>query len=262
MPVVTTPKAKGVIPDSSPLALGGIGVGGHPSAYEYIAGGLDTVLVVGSSLGELATDGWRLPLHVASSLIQIDIDATRIGRGYPVTTAIVAPASDALLGLLAHCQPVTRTPELPARRHHAMLVPAAPGKIHPRATIEQVQSLVADGVVYCSDIGDHLTFALHYLRIEATDQFVVQAGLGSMASGIGAAIGAQTAAPHRQVVCICGDGGAMMALADFAVAATESGGRVRTPPAASCAGGSTYQARRAWPSGRVLERKTPSLGYV
>ena len=222
MPVVTTPKAKGIIPDSSPLALGGIGVGGHPSAYEYIAGGLDTVLVVGSSLGELATDGWRLPLHPSDAFIQIDIDPSRIGHAYPVTAGLVADASSALDALIEHSEPVERKAALPPRRYHEMTTPARAGRVHPREAIERVQQLVDGSVVYCSDIGDHLTFALHYLRIGAEDDFIVQAGLGSMASGIGAAIGAQLAAPERQIVCICGDGGAMMALADFAVAATES----------------------------------------
>ena len=221
MPVVTTPKAKGVIPDASLLALGGIGVGGHPSAYEYIGGGLDTVLVVGSSLGELATDGWRLPLE-AASFIQIDLDATRIGRAYPVTAGIVASAADALGALLERVAPGAFVHAHQGRRHHDMPVAAANGKVHPRDAIRQVQRLVGDGVVYCSDIGDHLTFAIHYLDIASTDDFIAQAGLGSMASGIGAALGAQLAAPERQVVCVCGDGGAMMALADFAVAATES----------------------------------------
>jgi len=64
--------------------------------------------------------------------------------------------------------------------------------------------------VFTADIGEHLLFAIHYLRAATPDQFIASVALGSMGSGIGAAIGAKLARPSRPVVAICGDYGWQM----------------------------------------------------
>jgi acetolactate synthase-1/2/3 large subunit len=50
---------------------------------------------------------------------------------------------------------------------------------------------------------------------------MVMSGLGSMGSGIGAALGAKLALPERPVVAICGDGGLAMTAGELATAAAE-----------------------------------------
>ena len=46
------------------------------------------------------------------------------------------------------------------------------------------------GTIYTSDIGEHLMFASHYLRIDETDQFIVSSGLafGYPPSGVDVAV--------------------------------------------------------------------------
>jgi thiamine pyrophosphate-dependent acetolactate synthase large subunit-like protein len=56
--VATTPKAKGVFPEDHPLSLGVFGLGGHPSVRAYAERGLDVLIAIGTSLGDVATDGW------------------------------------------------------------------------------------------------------------------------------------------------------------------------------------------------------------
>src|SRR5512141_2318047 len=57
-PVMTTPKGKGVFPEEHPLSLGVFGLGGHPSATVLLESGIDVLLAVGTSLGDIATNGW------------------------------------------------------------------------------------------------------------------------------------------------------------------------------------------------------------
>src|SRR6185436_9835702 len=83
-PVMTTPKAKGVFPESHPLSLGVFGHGGHPSAQEYLRGGVDVVCAVGTGLSDPATDGWSKLLLPGKHFVQIDCDALQLGRNYPV----------------------------------------------------------------------------------------------------------------------------------------------------------------------------------
>lgn len=49
VPVATTPKAKGILPEDHPLSLGVFGYGGHPRAERYLCSGtVDVLLVIGS----------------------------------------------------------------------------------------------------------------------------------------------------------------------------------------------------------------------
>jgi len=49
---MTTPKGKGVFPESHPLSLGVFGLGGHPSAAAYLRGGVDVICAIGTGLGD------------------------------------------------------------------------------------------------------------------------------------------------------------------------------------------------------------------
>src|SRR5262249_55256774 len=100
MPVITTPKAKGVFPESDPLSLGVFGLGGHPSAIEYLERGVDTVLCVGSGLSEISTNSWNPMLQATRTFIQVDIDAGQIGKNYHADYGLVGPAHVVLEGIV------------------------------------------------------------------------------------------------------------------------------------------------------------------
>jgi acetolactate synthase-1/2/3 large subunit len=75
--------------------------------------------------------------------------------------------------------------------------------------------------LYSVDMGEHTLFAIHHLEIRDPRGFALMMGLGSMGSGIGAAIGMKIARPERAVVSVCGDGGFSMCLGDIVTAARE-----------------------------------------
>ena len=68
VPVMTSPKGKGVFPETDALSLGVLGFGGHERAERYLqSGAIDLLLVVGSSLNEFVTNAWTLPVAGATS---------------------------------------------------------------------------------------------------------------------------------------------------------------------------------------------------
>jgi acetolactate synthase-1/2/3 large subunit len=82
--------------------------------------------------------------------------------------------------------------------------------LHPARVVRLLQERMPPETVFTSDIGEHLLFAIHYLRVDRPDAFIANVGFGSMGSGLGSAIGAKVACPDRPVVAICGDHGFQM----------------------------------------------------
>jgi acetolactate synthase-1/2/3 large subunit len=211
IPVVTTPHGKGVFPESDPLHLGLIGLGGHTSAISYVMSRPDVVCIVGSRLGDLPTDGWALPLAGTEATIQIDRDRLLIGRNYPVTLGIVADAAAALRETLER---IPADFSRPARgtgieRYRPEDATSDSVPLKPARVLSAMQAAFPDAFWF-ADQGEHCAFALHYLAIDHPERFRSLLGWASMGSGFGSAIGFQHARPDERVVCICGDGGFMM----------------------------------------------------
>jgi acetolactate synthase-1/2/3 large subunit len=217
-PVATTPKAKGVFPEDHPLALGVYGLGGHPSARNYIEGGVDVLIALGSSLGDLSTDGWSQALQAPRAFIQVDIDARQIGKSYAPTHAVVATCEAFLAGLAERAPRVRREAPGGVVRHQ---LASRDEVIAPHVAIAEIQEVLPQDAIITVDSGEHFLFATHYLQITEPDSFLVMTGLGSMGQSIGAAIGAQLARPDRTCAAIVGDGCFAMNAFEVATAVAE-----------------------------------------
>jgi acetolactate synthase I/II/III large subunit len=225
-PVATTPKGKGTFPEGHPLALGVLGLGGHRSAQRYLATGVDVVVALGTSLGDLATDGFSPYLQAPRALVHVDIDARQIGRSYAPTHAIVATVAELLAGLEARLvahgdrpMPLRALPDgvertvLPSSRRF--------DRIASQDALAEIQEILPRDTIYSIDSGEHFLFAAHFLETNLPDAFVAMTGLGSMGQSIGAAIGAQLAFPDRMIAAICGDGCFAMNAFEVATAVAE-----------------------------------------
>jgi acetolactate synthase-1/2/3 large subunit len=215
-PVVATPHAKGVFPETSPLYLGLVGAGQHPTAVAYIEEGPDVICVVGSQLGDIATNGWTLRIAGTKETIQIDRNPWLIGRNAPVTLGIVGDAPLALQAMIDHLPKLVQTRPLPGgcQSMNDELRSSDALPLKPQRVLAAL-SETFPGAIWCCDIGEHLTMGLHYLRIDSPDKFHAMVGLGSMGSGIGAAIGIKEASPEQTVIALCGDGGLAMFAGDL-----------------------------------------------
>jgi acetolactate synthase-1/2/3 large subunit len=219
--VVTSPRGKGVFPEDHPLSLGVLGFAGHREARETALGDdIDVLLTVGASLNETTTLNWQDALRPSRALIQLDIDVDRIGRSYPVDVPLVGDAQTVLVELVYHAHRLFRdgwkrsstwtdAPD-PVRGVDRYLseglrvsdaVPVTPQRW--RCDLQEV--LPEDAIVY-SDIGGHMLFNIHHLRIRQDQHFVLNLGFGSMGHGTCAPIGTALASPNRPVFAIVGDG--------------------------------------------------------
>lgn len=222
IPVATTPKAKGAFPEDHPLALGVLGFGGSPLAFEYIRSEeRDLLLVIGSSLNQTTTFSWDPALLPSRCFININIDPTIIGINYRPDIALIGNAqtviSEISFRALRYLDEKEESIQKRAdqfqeyKSRHPMVedpdlmnseeVPIRP----PRLIRDLQEGLPPDAILFC-DVGSHLVWALHYLKIQKPGQFIVPFGLLTMGYGTAGSIGGKLAAPKRPVVALVGDG--------------------------------------------------------
>lgn len=226
IPVAVTAHAKGVFPERHPLYLGVLGLGQHPSVDEYLTTPPDVSLVIASGLDDLATNGWTLPLLGTTAAFQVDREPEALGRSLPFTHLVEGDAAEVLRSVSSFVlTDVTR----PARAHPRFTKLRPESERSDAVPLEppRVLRALADAFhdpIWCSDIGEHLAYALHYLEVDTPGDFHDFLGFGSMGSGVAGAIGLELAlqrahARHarrdRRVVCITGDGGFAMMLGEL-----------------------------------------------
>jgi acetolactate synthase-1/2/3 large subunit len=84
-PIIVTPVAKGLIRDDHPLLAGVFGFAGSDYASTLInEGDVQTLLVIGSSLGETATNNYNVNLTKNRFTVQMDFDSSVFNRKYEI----------------------------------------------------------------------------------------------------------------------------------------------------------------------------------
>ncbi len=226
VPVATTPKAKGAIPEDHLLSMGCLGFSGSPLAEWYLLSGeVDVLLAVGTSFNEWASRGWKKELAPTHALLHVDIDPHEVGKNYPVTVLLCGNAKTVLTELFFEIQRQRnwlephsngRFEELTEARARVGMV-RDPGAMESNAVPLKPQRLMADlraslppeAMVFV-DGGANRAWATHYFQALSPRTFFSATGMASMGYGVAAAIGAKFAAPERIVVAIVGDGGFLM----------------------------------------------------
>ncbi|MEU9127425.1 pyruvate dehydrogenase [Kitasatospora sp. NPDC048540] len=158
--------------------------------------------------------------------VQVDHDATRLGRRTPLELAVhgdVAATLRAVLPLLDQKQD-RRFLDAMLDRHCRALetVVGAYTKdighhrpVHPEYVASVLDELAADDAVFTVDTGMNNVWAARYLTPNGRRRVIGSFLHGSMANALPHAIGAQLAFPGRQVVSLSGDGGIGMLLGEL-----------------------------------------------
>ena len=208
-PVLTTFRAKGLVPDTHPLGAGVLGRSGTPVA-SWLMNESDLLLVVGASFSN------HTGIAAYKPIVQIDDDRAAIGRFHPVTVGMVAdaaPALAALSGALDDTKAVDQRPDVAARwaiwrAEKARRVADDRGRgVSAAAVFDALSRHLPHDAVVTVDVGNHAYSLGRYL--ESAGQPVLMSGyLGSIGFGYPAALGAWAAVGGaRPVVAVTGDGG-------------------------------------------------------
>ena len=222
IPVATSPKAKGVFPESHELSLGVLGFAGSPAAKEYIIDNdVDVLLAIGTSFSEMMTNGWDIHLQPTEHLIHLDGDIEKIGRNYSVSQPMLGDPKMNLKKIAQAAEAVVSENDLRARRNNYLkslqqrrteqkTFISRNNLYHPAQLTLDIQNFFPKNSIFFADIGTSMAWAIHYMTIDLPGSFFVALGYGSMGYAVAAPVGACLAAPGQPVVAIVGDGSFLM----------------------------------------------------
>ena len=163
------------------------------------------------------------PKH--ATVIQVDVRGEQIGRRSKLDLGLVGDVKTTLTALIPQLRKKDDDAHLSAslehyRRTRASLDDLAvpnPGRktIHPQYVARTVDRLASADAIFSCDVGTPTIWAARYLTMNGRRRLLGSFNHGSMANALPQGIGAQVAAPDRQVICLSGDGGLAMLMGDL-----------------------------------------------
>ncbi|KGA82076.1 acetolactate synthase [Lysinibacillus fusiformis] len=206
-PIITTPQAKGYIPEDHPLLVGVFGFAGHEVASQLIADGDGQVLfIVGSSLGETATNNYNLNLTKNRFSIQLDFDQSVFNRKYEIDLPVLGDIHSSLLLLIEELRAKGLARTSFEVTENKDIYEEDTGEYNTKNVLLTIQKYLPASTRYAIDIGEFMSYVIHHMKVVDYDTFNINVHFGAMGSGIGSAIGSKLAEPERPVACITGDG--------------------------------------------------------
>lgn len=210
--IITSPRAKDCIVQNR--TLGVFGYGGQLGVQTWLqTTPPDLVLFLGADLDEVSTNNW-------SSMLTPEIATT-----IQVTEALANSSKNISMDYVFKSNPyefvswlwklVEYKDTKPTENIISFVEDVVPSNItetsrHPTSVIDKMQRVASEDTIFCSDIGEHLLFAVNRLKMNGKNKFIAATAFGSMGSGIGNAVGAAMASPTKKVICFCGDFGFQM----------------------------------------------------
>ena len=232
IPVGTTSDAKALFPESHALSLRSCGYppcqwpalyfappSGSPNAAPY-----DFLLVLGSSMGDFATNLWNPVMVPAGPFIQVDADQRVIGRSMPITMGVIAETGAFLSGLTDLAAGLTPDAAALADRlayltwmkanNSAYADPKAresdAAPIRPERAMAIVSEMIPPGSHIFPDAGNSCGWTSAYLALDPPTRIHPALDVGAMGYATAAVVGAKLAAPEATCLSIGGDGSFLM----------------------------------------------------
>lgn len=222
-PIATTSRAKGIIKETEKYSVGVVGSIGAKHAAQALQKG-DLIIIIGSGFRQANL----VPTNI--KIIQIDADPTRIGKTFNVDAGLVGDAQLTLEKLIQKTREKNEEKDflqniIENKKQHLkeieeeskdISIPINPGYI-----IQALKRNISKNAIICTDVGDH-TYWFYKKFICDGQRTFLSANIASMGFGLPAALSAKLDYPNKQVICLTGDGGFGMLMADFTTAVREN----------------------------------------
>ncbi len=215
-PVLTTFKAKGLIPDDHPNAGGVLGRSGTPIASWFMTLA-DAMIVLGASFSN------HTGISPKRNMIQVDYDRMQLGKFSKVKLPIWGEIGEFCKLATDQINPgpeaEDQVSELTDRwkiwreEKHRRLAEDLGRGVHSFAVFDVLGKLAPEDAIFAVDVGNNTYSFGRYLETKGTQRVLMSGYLGSIGFGFPAAMGAWAATQDfeafrgRKVISISGDGG-------------------------------------------------------
>lgn len=221
-PVITTFKAKGQIPETHPLAAGVLGRSGTPVA-SWVMNEADLLVVLGASFSN------HTGIYAGHPIIQVDIDATQLGKFHAVEVPVWGEIATTLERLRSELPERLETEDQAAQLVERWEIWRAEKQnreaddrgngMNSASVFEAMNRLVPDDAVIAVDVGNHAYSFGRYYECSGTQRVLMSGYLGSIGFAYPAAMGAWAATDGKEpIVAVTGDGGFAQYMAEVTTA--------------------------------------------
>jgi len=222
IPLVTTFKAKGLVPDSHPLACGVLGRSGIPVA-SIMMGTADLLIVLGASFSVHTGIAEYIPT------IQVDHDEMALGKFNAVDVPLLGDIGVTLDQLINSDklppklnskivkEIATRWKNWSQEKTRRQKDTSSEG-LNSASIFDIMGKTVPNDAIICVDVGNNTYSFGRYF--ESVNQTILMSGyLGSIGFAFPAAMGAWSANTGRKIIAVAGDGGFGQYMTEFTTAA-------------------------------------------
>ena len=223
IPVAAGWRCQDYVDNEASCYAGHLGVGADPALRDRLRDA-DVLLVVGTRLGDIETDGFAtiVPPGAGRTLIHVHPDPDEIGRVYEPALGIVSSGPRFAEALRAAEPPDPggrgRTMDAAHGAWRATLeARALPGPVEATGVMSALRARLGPDAILTSGAGNFTVWA-HRFYVFRTYRTQLAPLSGAMGYGLPAAIAAKLVHPDRDVVCLAGDGDFLMTAQELATA--------------------------------------------
>ena len=231
IPVVSTMMGLSAIPTEHPLFYGMVGNNGKPYGNRAM-NNADMVVMVGARVADRSISQPDLIME-NKVLVHIDVDPAEIGKNAGPTIPLVGDIKnvfeefnkidfysdytdwiDMLDGFKDDARNAKRR-RMYQREEDIISHRRVYHGVNPVEFIRELSLSMEQNAVYVADVGQNQMWSCSNY-VARGGRFMTSGGMGTMGYALPAAMGAKVAAPDRQVVAVCGDGGFQMTMQELA----------------------------------------------
>jgi pyruvate dehydrogenase (quinone) len=220
-PLAHTLRAKDIFDGGGPHVIGMTGLIGGPAGYHAVQD-CDVLIMLGTDFpyDEFLPDGIEI--------IQVDLKIDHIGRRAPVTLGLAGHAKETVAEILPL---VTQREPSPFLHHLQKLhgkwlarmakqadLSRQDEPLHPQIFAREISLRASADALFAVDVGESTVWLARQVQMGGDRRMVGSFNHGSVGSGLPVALGAGALETGREVWALCGDGGFVMAMADFVTA--------------------------------------------
>ena len=221
LPVADSLMGKGAFDGNHELYTGMLGMHGTKTS-NYGVSECDLLIAVGVRFSDRVT-GNAKKFAKNAKILQFDIDPAEINKNIITDAHIIGDIKDILARLNQELEQQEHQEWIAKIMEYKEKYPLkyADAGLSGPYIIEEIYRQTGGDAIMVTEVGQHQMWAAQYYKYKQPRTLISSGGLGTMGYGLGAAIGAQMANPHKQVINIAGDGCFRMNMNEIATAVRE-----------------------------------------